>query len=74
MLLIKKFRVLNWSFKKCLIHIIEVNLINQSVTIVYTSHTQLNAHQGTETSAQHVFDSIVISVVKKEKCLTSYWF
>lgn len=66
--------MLNWSFKKCLIHIIEVSLTSQSVTIVYPNHTQLNAQQGTETSAQHVFDSIVISVAKKEKCLTSYWF
>ena len=34
---------------------------------MYPRHTQLNAQQGTETSAQHVFDSIAISVVKKGK-------
>lgn len=47
--------------------IINVNFISQSVTTVYPNHIQLNAQECTETSAQHMFISIVIYVVKQEK-------
>lgn len=54
--------------------IMKVNCISQFMSIVYPSHTQLNAQQGAETSVQQVFDSIVISIVRKETNMTLYWF